>query len=230
MENLSKRLKFVMDQRGFTQQKLAEVVKISQQSIGKIISGLTLNPKNIVEIANALGVDVNWLKTGEGPAPDFANLPENPTACDDEDDEVIRLEVLDIYASAGNGRFVTGDLTEFTHAIEFDSGYFMQMFQRSHTNGLAIINIEGDSMEPTINSGDLLFVNTQKQQYTGDGIYVFSYDDTLYVKRLQLAGDKLLVISDNRFYEIWEISRENEGRFTIHGKVEFSQMKVKKLG
>lgn len=230
MKDLSGRLKFVMTQKGITQQKLAEVVSVSQQSIGKIISGLTLNPKNIVEIANALGVDVNWLKTGEGQAPDFANLPENLTACDDEDDEVIRLEVLDVYASAGNGRFVTGDLTEFTHAIEFDSGYFMQMFQRSHTNGLAIINVEGDSMEPTINSGDLLFVDTQKRHYTGDGIYVFSFDDTLYVKRLQLAGDKLLVISDNRFYQIWEISRENEGRFVIHGKVEFSQMKVKKLG
>lgn len=230
MDNLSTRLDALLKAKGLSKNAFSKLIGVSQPAISDIINGKTRSPKNIVEIANALGVDVNWLKTGEGQAPDFANLPENLTACDDEDDEVIRLEVLDVYASAGNGRFVTGDLTEFTHAIEFNSGYFMQMFQRSHTNGLAIINVEGDSMEPTINSGDLLFVDTQKRHYTGDGIYVFSFDDTLYVKRLQLAGDKLLVISDNQFYQIWEISRENEGRFTIHGKVEFSQMKVKKLG
>lgn len=230
MKTLADRLNWAVKEKGLNINSLATLVGISRPAMAKIADGQTLEPKKIFEIANALGVTIEWLKTGEGQAPDFANLPENLTACDDEDDEVIRLEVLDVYASAGNGRFVTGDLTEFTHAIEFDSGYFMQMFQRSHTNGLAIINVEGDSMEPTINSGDLLFVDTQKRHYTGDGIYVFSFDDTLYVKRLQLAGDKLLVISDNRFYQIWEISRENEGRFVIHGKVEFSQMKVKKLG
>lgn len=229
MNSLGSRLQTALNLKGFTQEDLANIIGISQTAISDIVIGKTKRPRNLLEIAKALEVSAEWLMNGDEkftpPLQKEAVSEENK-----EDDEVIRLEVLDIYTSAGNGRFVTGDLTEFTHAIEFDSGYFMQMFQRSHTNGLAIINVEGDSMEPTINSGDLLFVNTQKQQYTGDGIYVFSYDDTLYVKRLQLAGDKLLVISDNRFYEIWEISRENEGRFTIHGKVEFSQMKVKKLG
>ncbi|AWI51388.1 phage repressor [Actinobacillus porcitonsillarum] len=229
MTTLSQRLKAVLQASKTSQSELAARINITQGAIGKIIRGETLNPKYILEIADALGVSVEWLKTGKGDAPDFANLAEKSTAYSEHQDSNIRLEVLDVFASAGNGAFV-GDLAELTHAIEFEPSYFAQLFQRSNSQGLAIINVTGDSMEPTICSGDLLFVDTNKPMYQGDGIYVFSYNDMLYVKRLQLAGDKLLVISDNQFYHPWEITKENEGKLTIHGKVEFSQMKIKKLG
>ncbi len=34
----------------------------------------------------------------------------------------------------------------------------------------------------------------------GMSIYVFGFDDKIYVKRLQMIPDKLLVISDNQIY------------------------------
>ncbi|VEB25883.1 putative phage repressor [Actinobacillus lignieresii] len=229
MSNLSSRLSNLLAQKKLSMNAFAKMVGVSQRAIAKIVSGETRSPKNIIEIANALGVSAEWLKTGKGEAPDFANLAGNPTAYSEPEESRIRLDVLDVFASAGNGTFV-GDLAELTHAIEFDPTYFMQIFQRANSQGLAIINVTGDSMEPTINSGDLLFVDTNKPMYQGDGIYVFSYGEMLYVKRLQLAGDRLLVISDNQFYHPWEITKENEGKLSIHGKVEFSQMKIKKLG
>ncbi|AIZ78742.1 helix-turn-helix transcriptional regulator [Actinobacillus equuli] len=229
MSNLSSRLSNLLAQKKLSMNAFAKMIGVSQRAIAKIVSGETRSPKNIIEIANALGVSAEWLKTGKGEAPDFANLAGNPTAYSEPEESRIRLDVLDVFASAGNGTFV-GDLAELTHAIEFDPTYFMQIFQRTNSQGLAIINVTGDSMEPTINSGDLLFVDTNKPVYQGDGIYVFSYGEMLYVKRLQLAGDRLLVISDNQFYHPWEITKENEGKLSIHGKVEFSQMKIKKLG
>ncbi|MDE8034626.1 helix-turn-helix transcriptional regulator [Actinobacillus equuli subsp. haemolyticus] len=229
MSNLSSRLSNLLAQKKLSMNAFAKMVGVSQRAIAKIVSGETRSPKNIIEIANALGVSAEWLKTGKGEAPDFANLAGNPTAYSEPEESRIRLDVLDVFASAGNGTFV-GDLAELTHAIEFDPTYFMQIFQRANSQGLAIINVTGDSMEPTINSGDLLFVDTNKPMYQGDGIYVFSYGEMLYVKRLQLAGDRLLVISDNQFYHPWEITKENEVKLSIHGKVEFSQMKIKKLG
>ncbi|SUT96187.1 putative phage repressor [Actinobacillus lignieresii] len=231
METLASRLSWAMKMKGLNINSLATLVGITRPAMAKIVEGQTLEPKKIFEIASSLGVPIEWLKTGEGNLPDFANLPANSTACETklEEESGIRLEVLDVFASAGNGAFV-GDLAELTHAVEFDPTYFMQVFQRTNSQGLAIINVTGDSMEPTICSGDLLFVDTNKPMYQGDGIYVFSYGEMLYVKRLQLAGEKLLVISDNKFYQPWEVTKENEGKLTIHGKVEFSQMKVKKLG
>lgn len=228
MNSLAFRMKSVMQSKGISQSLLAEKIGSSQQAIALILSEQISSPKKIVEIADALDVDVNWLKTGKGEAPDFAKMAENQTACEDEK-PMLRLEVLDVYASAGNGSFVTGDLTSYTHAVEFENAYFAQVFQRANAKGLSIINVDGDSMEPTIGSGDLLFVDTTKSAYQGDGVYVFSYGENLYVKRLQFAGDELLVISDNPLYKEWRITSENEHKFQIHGKVEFMQGHIRRV-
>lgn len=228
MSDLSSRLSNLLAQKNLSLNAFAKMVGVTQPAISKIVNGETLNPKYIVEIADALGVSVEWLKTGKGDAPDFAKLEENPTACEDAK-PMFRLEVLDVYASAGNGSFITGDLTSYTHAVEFENAYFAQVFQRANAKGLSIINVDGDSMEPTIGSGDLLFVDTTKSAYQGDGVYVFSYGENLYVKRLQFAGDVLLVISDNPRYKEWEIKKENEHKFKIHGKVEFMQGHIRRV-
>ncbi|MEG9499886.1 XRE family transcriptional regulator [Mannheimia indoligenes] len=228
METLGTRLQKALHQQGLTQEGLANIVDVSQTAISDIAKGKTQNPRNIVEIAQALGVSVEWLKTGKGEAPDFAKSEENPTAYEDEK-PMLRLEVLDVYASAGNGSFVTGDLTSYTHAVEFENAYFAQVFQRANAKGLSIINVDGDSMEPTIGNGDLLFVDTTKSSYQGDGVYVFSYGENLYVKRLQFAGDELLVISDNPRYKDWKITAKNEHKFKIHGKVEFMQGHIRRV-
>ncbi|WP_142887387.1 S24 family peptidase, partial [Klebsiella pneumoniae] len=59
--------------------------------------------------------------------------------------------------------------------------------------------------------------------FDGDGIYVFGFDGKVYVKRLQMIPDQLLVISDNPRYREWNITKENEHRFYIYGKVLISQ-------
>ncbi|HGO5854837.1 TPA: helix-turn-helix transcriptional regulator, partial [Mannheimia haemolytica] len=182
MSDLSSRLSDLLAQKNLSMNEFAKMVGVTQPAIAKIVNGETRSPKNIVEIADALGVDVNWLKTGKGEAPDFAKIGKNPTAYEEES-SMLRLEVLDVYASAGNGSFVTGDLTAYTHAVEFENAYFAQVFQRANAKGLSIINVDGDSMEPTIGNGDLLFVDTTKSAYQGDGVYVFSYGENLYVKR-----------------------------------------------
>lgn len=228
MPDLSSRLSNLLAQKNLSLNAFAKMVGVTQPAISKIVNGETLNPKYIVEIADALGVSVEWLKTGKGEAPDFAKMAENPTVCEDEK-PMLRLEVLDVYASAGNGSFLAGDLTSYTHAVEFENAYFAQVFQRASAKGLSIINVDGDSMEPTIGNGDLLFVDTTKSAYQGDGVYVFSYGENLYVKRLQFAGDVLLVISDNPLYKEWKITSENEHKFKIHGKVEFMQGHIRRV-
>lgn len=228
MATLAERLQLAMFKKSISQQRLADIVGVSQQAIGKVIRGETLKPKNIFEISKALGVSVEWLKTGNGEAPDFE--AEVDSVEENNEPFYTRLEVLDVYASAGNGEFVSGDLAGYVQAVEFQNEYFHQLFQRASDKGLAIINVKGDSMEPTICSGDLLFVDTTRNAYQGDGIYVFSFNDKLYVKRLQFAGDKLLVISDNKHYHTWDINPDNESKVVYHGKVEFLQGRIKRVG
>ena len=226
METLAQRLKFVMDEQGISQNALARMIGVTQPSIKKVLNGDTLNPKYILEIADALNVSPECLKTGKGDTPDFSKEVED----EEENGHLVRVEVLDVYASAGNGEFLTGDLAGDIQAVEFASEYFYNLFQRASEKGMAIVNVKGDSMEPTLSSGDLLFVDTTRTYYQGDGLYVFSFGDSLYVKRLQRAGYKLLVLSDNKFYDTWDVNESNEDQFFIHGKVEFLQGKIRRVG
>ena len=59
----------------------------------------------------------------------------------------------------------------------------------------------------------------------------FTFGRGLYVKRLQLIKNKLIVISDNKKYQDWDISEEEIDQLYIHGKVMLSQsMLLRKHG
>lgn len=216
--NLAERLTLAMEATGISQAALARSIGVTQPSINKIISGGTLNPRNILEIANVLGVDVQWLKTGKGQEPDFEALANR-----EPEEEAIRIEVLDIEVSAGHGSYLSSDFMEVVSAIEYAPMSFHQLFNGYNPEFISLVNVKGDSMSPTFESGDLLFVDTSINHYNGDGVYVFSYGDTLHVKRLQMAGDELLVISDNPAYRDWSINHENEYKFHIKARVLLSQ-------
>ncbi|MBV1812498.1 MULTISPECIES: LexA family transcriptional regulator [Pseudomonas syringae group] len=56
----------------------------------------------------------------------------------------------------------------------------------------------GQSMAPTIKHRDPLLVDVTIREFVGDGIYLFSWDGHLYIKRLQkVDSDHLKMVSDN---------------------------------
>lgn len=62
--NLSERLHFHMKKLGLSKVDLAKKVGTTPKSIEHILNGVTKQPKNIVEIAIALGVTAEYLKFG----------------------------------------------------------------------------------------------------------------------------------------------------------------------
>lgn len=68
METLADRLIEARERRGWSQLQLGNALepKYTQQAIGRIETGITRRPGRIVEIAKALGCNVDWLLTGEG--------------------------------------------------------------------------------------------------------------------------------------------------------------------
>ncbi|MFJ4397447.1 helix-turn-helix transcriptional regulator [Pseudomonas sp. NPDC089396] len=63
---------------------------------------------------------------------------------------------------------------------------------------LKVVTGWGQSMEPTIKHRDPLIVNINVREFVGDGIYLFYWDDHIYIKRLQVADeDHFEMISDN---------------------------------
>ncbi|UZJ58231.1 helix-turn-helix domain-containing protein [Pseudomonas sp. KU26590] len=65
-------------------------------------------------------------------------------------------------------------------------------------DNLRIVTGWGQSMSPTIRHRDSLLTDMSVREFTADGIYIFSWQGRLYIKRLQWLGDEQLnMISDN---------------------------------
>ncbi|MDG6881070.1 Uncharacterized HTH-type transcriptional regulator HI_1476 [Phocoenobacter uteri] len=225
MNDLSVRLRKTLNDKSITQEELANMINVSQNAISLIINGKTKKPRNLFEIAQALGVDPVWLKTGEG-SPQAVKSDQEFA----DDENVIRVPVLDVSASAGFG-IENCDFVENISYIGYADEHFTQYFNRANADNIRLINVSGDSMAPSFESGDLIFVDTSINTFIGDGVYVFTFNGQLLVKRLQFMGKELLVISDNDYYKPWSISMENEESFRIRAKVLYSQSQtMKKFG
>ena len=216
MTTLSERLTALMAEKGLSQAELARMIGVKQPSIFKILSGQTLNPKNILEIATALNVDPHWLKTGEGdPDPSYriveVSEPQNPNT--------VRIDILDVEVSAGNGAYLS-PTEQGLLSQEFDLTFFRQQFGRADAKHLKLITVKGDSMAPTLESGDLLYVDISENYFAADGLYVFTFDGQTFIKRLQKVGKEMLVISDNPTYKEWTFTQDDD--VFIHGRVIFS--------
>ena len=216
MTTLSERLTALMAEKGLSQAELARMIGVKQPSIFKILSGQTLNPKNILEIATALNVDPHWLKTGEGdPDPSYriveVSEPQNPNT--------VRIDILDVEASAGNGAYLS-PTEQGLLSQEFDLTVCRQQFGRADAKHLKLITVKGDSMAPTLESGDLLYVDISENYFAADGLYVFTFDGQTFIKRLQKVGKEMLVISDNPTYKEWTFTQDDD--VFIHGRVIFS--------
>lgn len=218
------RLRSAMDENNFEIRDVSDGTKISYEMIRRYIVGLA-QPRgtNLDKISKFLGVDKSWLLFGTGEN-------KNSEIIIQKDKKSFHIEVLDVTASAGTG-YLNSDVMEVIKLIEYDSEQAKILFNGINENNLKVINIAGDSMQGTFESGDSIYVDVSQKEFNGDGIYVFTFGRSLYVKRLQIVKDKLLVISDNKMYERWEIHENELDQLYVHGKVMLSQsMLLRKHG
>jgi phage repressor protein C with HTH and peptisase S24 domain len=154
-----------------------------------------------VEIAKAVSVDVGWLVSGEGemrPKP-----ADTPVSLDE--DRFALVPLYDVTVSAGHGLLNGGENKLADLAF---TRYWLNK-AGLHLNQLAAIRAKGDSMEPTIRSGDTILVDMAHTQIQDGQVFVIRDGDTLLVKRLQRKlGGMVRVISDNRLYPEFEAAAD----------------------
>ncbi len=129
-------------------------------------------------------------------------------------EEIIPIEkiILPVYsqrASAGIGKYMIDDDTFEEQEFDLD--------QRTQKADHAII-VDGNSMSPTIEDGDYIFIREQ-QKVEHNEIGVFVYEDNVYCKRLHIDYKKkqLTLLSDNENYP--DVPIENIDNLRTIGKV-----------
>lgn len=133
-----------------------------------------------------------------------------------------RVDVLDVSASAGEGS-PAKEVVQVIRSIEYVRKEAGVIFGNKPEAIVKLINVRGDSMEGTIEPGDLIFVDVSVPYFDGDGIYVFDFNGDTFVKRLQKVKTELFVISDNPRYREWTISADEMPMLHVAGRVMLSQ-------
>lgn len=138
---------------------------------------------------------------------------------EDKTSDTVTVRQVEVFASAGHG-YINNPFPEVIRSIEIPTDKIYELFGRTTLDGVVIINVDGDSMIPTLSPKDLLFVDTNISHFTGDGIYVFNFEDSTFIKRLQrVKGRKLAVISDNDFYPPFYLDEHEMFEVYFHGKL-----------
>jgi len=112
----------------------------------------------------------------------------------------------DVRAAMGGGQ-IPHEYPEMLQDIRVSPKHLREMGVtfREHFH-LKMITGWGQSMAPTIKDRDPLLVDVTIREFTGDGIYLFSHDEMLYVKRLQKKGkERFKMISDNKHHDSEDI-------------------------
>lgn len=221
MSDLSSRLKKLLDGKNLSMNAFAKQLGVSQPSISDIVNGKTRSPKNILEIATALGVNPHWLKTGSGPIePTVQGTSiQSLVSTDNDEHHRFRVDYLDVQAAAGHSGIENADYPEVIQSIYFSKEGLLEIVGKSTNDGISLINVPTDSMVPTINKGDIVFVDTKVNYYTGEGVYFFLLNGGAYIKRLmKLPTGVYRAISDNSVYPDFDISDELFDTAVIIGK------------
>ncbi|WLH25849.1 XRE family transcriptional regulator [Pseudomonas sp. FP215] len=131
-------------------------------------------------------------------------------------DELV-IRQYDVRASMGHGQ-VPNDYNEVIRNLIIREDVLREKgVSYTSPHALAMITGWGQSMEGTINDKDPLIVDKGVNEFAGDGIYVLTWLEHLYIKRIQfLDAERFLLISDNPKHKDQEARMED---VTIHAKV-----------
>ena len=94
-------------------------------------------------------------------------------------------------------------------AFTFDENYeilsvdktIMNNIIASSSEEIEAINVDGESMEPTLQDGSIVFIDRSQTNINKDGIYIASTTAGLFIKRIRQRADGMVeLISDNKAY------------------------------
>src|SRR5579859_2754695 len=192
-EEFRRRLRLIMQQFGSVAD-LARAVEVSDNAIYKWVSGRGQpSMMSLVNLSKAAGVSVEWLATGRG-APTKMKADSHTS----EPAEVAPLQRNSVRPANGRGTVENPQIVDY---LSFQADWLRRALNLDARN-MALVEVLGDSMSPTIDGGDLVIVDLREARFRSDGVYVLRTGSDLAVKRLQRQPDGgLLIRSDNPAYE-----------------------------
>lgn len=225
MKTLGERVKEERKKRRWSQADLGAKVGVSQAAISEIERDVPKSSGLVIPIAKAFKVDVSYLTDGKENVRkqmldnnDIVIVgSKNGEVADPK--EYVMIPRYDVRGSCGEGI----DVNEVTIVDGMPmpvSWLRAQNLPEAHL--LAVIEASGDSMQPTIEDGQTLIVNTVDIEPKSTKIYLICIDGKLFIKRLIYTPRGWIMRSDNPNkdnYPDFVIESESFDSIDIQGRV-----------
>ncbi|MDQ2084057.1 S24 family peptidase [Xanthobacteraceae bacterium Astr-EGSB] len=208
------------------ERRIEEVIGRSEKQIARYTSGSDMPISVLLKIAEWSRVPLDWILENELKTINIYAI-KRPTL-PNEGGQVFPVNAedfsfvprYDVRASAGPGAIVAfDDINGSSQFVAFRTEW-LHRIGINPRRAEALIAV-GDSMEPTIRSGDLLLIDRSLNEFKDEGIYVIVLAGRVLVKRIQLRRDGSAVLrSDNtELYEDEVVPAHDLGDLRIEGRV-----------
>lgn len=234
---ITDRIKLRLEALGYTQASVARDAGLKPDYVRDLLRGKKeeVSVEGAVKLANALHCSVNWLLTGEHEHMTSEEVADGlPSRSKRENNGSTPLQPYkgdiegsspEIDARAGAGQGAIGDAevvalerggaiigSRVVSEWVFPAAYVRHQLG-AQPSGIWVLEVVGDSMSPTLESGDRVIIDTLHARPTPDGVYVIDEGEGPMVKRLQLVRQsdppQVRIISDNKNHEAYTLRLED---------------------
>lgn len=162
--------------------------------------------KYIFALANVLDCSPEWLSNGKI---QYLNMPSQKGR------NQISIPIFKEKGESMEKATISDNLT-------VDKRWFFDVAGIEYRESFRIIRASGDSMAPTINSGDMVLIDQTKLPQ-GDGLYYVKHGENREIKRVSFLGDAVHLISDNARHPpktmlLSDIEIAGHAKFVFNGK------------
>lgn len=142
------------------------------------------------------------------------NIAEPKVLIKDNEESIAINYFPDVFGSCGTGTFVLSEIKEEVVIPK------KAIFSYNPNKTYSLINAYGDSMLPYIHDKDMLVVEHDNGETIIDNrIYVFRFGDNIFIKRLILNINELIIRSDNPEYKAITLLLSESPDIQVIGKV-----------
>ncbi|SMC28480.1 Helix-turn-helix, partial [Desulfacinum hydrothermale DSM 13146] len=196
MKTIHDRIRDVIAASGLTLKDFAAKIGLPKRTLTNYRDGISRPPSDVLErICRTFNVRPEWLLTGEGPIK--RGKPSDPGERHDADgpdpEEFTFVPKVSAILNAGHGSWITEDRVLAFYAFRKD--WIKLVGQPS---SMVLMEVQGDSMHPTLHPGDHLLIDTSQTTPRQGAIMAVGIDDSVLVKRINITPEHLELISDNR--------------------------------
>ena len=216
---MHERLRARIRQLGMNVAEVAREAGVNRSFVYDILRGRSQVPnlEKLTRIAKVVKVEPDWLLTGKG------RVQGGDPITEDYHNEFVAIQYAAARPSMGGGAIVDAE-DRPGRDFHFRRAWIRDRLKAAPSM-LRVMAVQGDSMMPTLNEGDVILVDMNQRNPIPPGVFVLHDGMGLVAKRLEYVPmsdpPRVRIISDNPCYTPYECTADEVniiGRVRWYGR------------